>query len=278
MADVERMGRHGASSDRDPTDDRHGYCDGWEAVDEEGREMAYSDRAFGIAGAPPRAAGPDAEWSEFARSQRVKTQRIAEHDAVFYEGDPADRVYELLEGAVMLFKLLPDGRRQVVEIVAPNALFGIVGGKLYDCNAETLTPSVVRILDRRDIEASSEFQGHVARCLRQQIERLHDHAVLLGHKSAFERVATFLMRFVPHRGQPGCSGPSGAKDEQMIELTMTRQEIADYLGLTIETVSRVISDLKRRGLLAIEKQDRIDRKSTRLNSSHRLTSRMPSSA
>lgn len=226
--------------------------------------MAYSDRAFGNAGAPPRdgRADPDAAWHDFARSPRVKTQRLAEHDAVFYEGDPADRVYELLEGAVMLFKLLPDGRRQVVEVVAPDALFGVVAGKLYDCNAETLTPCVVRILDRRELESTAEFQGHVAACLRSQIERLHDHAVLLGRKSAFERVASFLMRFVPSRGQPGCVGPQGngsqsGKDEQIVELTMTRQEIADYLGLTIETVSRVISDLKRRGLVAIEKQDRI---------------------
>lgn len=221
--------------------------------------MAYSERALGNAGGLPKEvrSDPDLVWHDFARSQRVKTQRVGEHDAVFYEGDPADRVYELLEGAVMLFKLLPDGRRQVVEIVAPSALFGVVGGKLYDCNAETLTPSVVRILDRRDIENSAEFQGHVARCLRQQIERLHDHAVLLGRKSAFERVTSFLMHFVPTRGVAGCAGPSSANDEQTIELTMTRQEIADYLGLTIETVSRVISDLKRRGLIAIEKQDRI---------------------
>lgn len=221
--------------------------------------MAYSDRGLGNAGGLPKETrnDPDLGWLEFARSQRVKTQRVGSHDAVFYEGDPADRVYELIEGAVMLFKLLPDGRRQVVEIVAPNALFGIVGGKLYDCNAETLTPSVIRILDRRDVEASNEFQGHVARCLRQQIERLHDHAVLLGRKSAFERVSSFLMRFVPTRGIAGCAGPTAARDEQVVELTMTRQEIADYLGLTIETVSRVISDLKRRGLIAIEKQDRI---------------------
>lgn len=221
--------------------------------------MAYLDRAFGNAGAPPRERGndPDLGWQEFARSPRVKTQRLGEHDCVFYEGDPADRVYELLEGAVMLFKLLPDGRRQVVEVVAPTALFGIVGGKLYDCNAETLTPCVVRVLDRRELDGSAEFQGHVVRCLREQIERLHDHAVLLGRKSAFERVASFLMRFVPERGVAGCLGPRGETDEQMIELTMTRQEIADFLGLTIETVSRVISDLKRRGLLTIEKQDRI---------------------
>ncbi len=221
--------------------------------------MAYSDRAFGTAAVmlAQRGNDPDREWQDFARSQRVKTQRLGEHDAVFYESDPADRVYELLEGAVMLFKLLPDGRRQVVEVVAPGALFGVVAGKLYDCNAETLTPCVVRILDRRDLDDNSDFQGHVARCLREQIERLHDHAVLLGRKSAFERVASFLMRFVPKRGVAGCLGPQGDKDEQVVELTMTRQEIADFLGLTIETVSRVISDLKRRGLIAIEKQDRI---------------------
>ncbi len=261
MAFVDSMDRRSDICPANPvglsTDDRHGFRDGWAAIGEEGRDMAYSDRGIGIAGAPPRVVGADADWSEFARSQRVKTQRVAEHDAIFYEGDPADRVYELIEGAVMLFKLLPDGRRQVVEVIAPEALFGVVGGKLYDCNAETLTPSVVRILDRRDLEASDKFQSHVAECLRRQIERLHDHAVLLGRKSAFERVATFLMRFVPSRGQAGCLGPQGDKDEQLIELTMTRQEIADYLGLTIETVSRVISDLKRRGLVAIEKQDRI---------------------
>jgi CRP/FNR family transcriptional regulator len=257
MADAERMGRRLATPDRDPTDDRRTPCGGWEPIDEEGRDMAYSDRAFGNAGALPRTTGADGAWTNFARSQRVKTQRLAEHDAVFYEGDPADRVWELIEGAVMLFKLLPDGRRQVVEVIAPNALFGVVAGPIYDCNAETLTPCVVRILDRRELEASPEFQSHVSECLRQQIERLHDHAVLLGRKSAFERVASFLMRFVPERGVPGCHGPREGRDEQVIELTMTRQEIADYLGLTIETVSRVISDLKRRGLLAIEKQDRI---------------------
>ncbi len=221
--------------------------------------MAYTERVWGNAGSPARANGAESEdgWQEFARSPRVKTQRYGAHDAIFYEGDPAERVYELIEGAVMLFKLLPDGRRQVVEVIGPDSLFGVVAGRHFDCNAETLTPSVVRVLDRRELEASPEFQAHVSRCLRRQIERLHDHALLLGRKSAFERVASFLIRFVPGRGINGCAGPQNEKDEEVIELAMTRQEIADYLGLTIETVSRVISDLKRRGLITIEKQDRI---------------------
>lgn len=221
--------------------------------------MAYSDRTGASGGKIPDVRpGPSQVWQDYVRSPRAKTLRFGEHDVVFYEGDAADRVYELIEGAIMLYKLLPDGRRQVVEILGPQSLFGVVAGKIYDCNAETLTPAVVRSIDRRDAEGSADLQGHISRCLLSQIETLHEHTVLLGRKSAFERVASFLMRFVPNRGVADCLGPrEGAKDDAVVLLTMTRQEIADYLGLTIETVSRVISDLKRRGVIAIEKQDRI---------------------
>lgn len=222
--------------------------------------MAYSDRGLAAGGNSRPAPRPvaDEAWAEFARSPRVKTTRYGAHDVVFFEGDSADRVYELIEGAVMLYKFLPDGRRQVVEILGPNDMFGLLASRQYDCNAETLTPSVIRVVDRKDAETTAAAQGHITRCLLAQMEALHDHAVLLGRKSAYERVSSFLMRFVPGRGMQNCPGPSGTgKDESLILLNMTRQEIADYLGLTIETVSRVISDLKRRGLIAIEKQDRI---------------------
>ena len=220
--------------------------------------MAYTDRMGACGGNSAEIrGGPDQGWHDFVRSPRTKTLRYGEHDVLFYEGDVADRVYELIEGAIMLYKLLPDGRRQVVEILGPQALFGIAAGRIYDCNAETLTPVVARSIDRRDAELGGELQAHITRCLLSQIERLHEHTVLLGRKSAFERVASFLMRFVPNRGIPDCPGPKTGKDEAVVALTMTRQEIADYLGLTIETVSRVISDLKRRGVISIEKQDKI---------------------
>lgn len=222
--------------------------------------MAYSERglaAGGNARPVPKPVGDEA-WAEFARSPRVKTNRYGAHDVVFFEGDVADRIYELIEGAVMLYKILPDGRRQVVEILGPGDMFGLLASREYDCNAETLTGSVIRVVDRRDAESTAAAQNHITRCLLAQMEALHEHAVLLGRKSAYERVSSFLMRFVPGRGTADCPGPSNpAKDESLINLNMTRQEIADYLGLTIETVSRVISDLKRRGLIAIEKQDRI---------------------
>ncbi len=206
----------------------------------------------------PIQGGAEDPWSDYLRSPRAKTFRLSQHEVIFYEGDPAERIYEVAEGAIMLYKLLPDGRRQVVEILGSGDLFGFPVDNVHDCAAETLVPSTIRALRRQDVEHASDLQQHVTRCLLSQMETLHNHTVLLGRKSAMERVASFLMHFVPDRGGTGCVGPKDEdNDESVVVLTMTRQEIADYLGLTIETVSRVISEMKRRALIRIEKQDRI---------------------
>ncbi len=109
------------------------------------------------------------------------------------------------------------------------------------------------------MRASVVMQSHINSCLLRQIAGLRDHSVLLGRKSAFERVASFLTQLVPGRGLgEQCRGrPEGEGDEAVVRITMTRQEIADYLGLTIETVSRIISDMKRKGFLAADRQDRL---------------------
>jgi CRP/FNR family transcriptional regulator len=188
---------------------------------------------------------------------QARPVRLGQHSIVFYEGDAADRVYELDDGVVMLYKLLPDGRRQVVEILNAGMVFGLAAGERYDCSAETLTPVRISSFNRRDVDGSAALQRHVSRCLIAQMEKMHEHAMLLGRKSAMERVASYLMRMVPGRGGEGCIGPGEGCDDHDLALTMTRQEIADYLGLTIETVSRVISELKRRGVIRLERQDRI---------------------
>lgn len=200
----------------------------------------------------------EARPPELKQSQSAKAQRYSQHSVIFYEGDSAERLFELDEGIVMLYKLLPDGRRQVVEILNPGTIFGAAAGETYDCSAETLTGACISAYDRREIDRSASLQRHLTKCLMSQMELMHDHAVLLGRKSAIERVSTFLMRMVPRRGGEGCVGPAETGvDSHNIVLTMTRQEIADYLGLTIETVSRVISELKRRGLIKVERQDQI---------------------
>ncbi|SFN96430.1 CRP/FNR family transcriptional regulator, anaerobic regulatory protein [Cohaesibacter marisflavi] len=200
----------------------------------------------------------ESEFKGIMSSDQSRHKTFPAHGVVFFEGDPANNIYEVADGSVMLYKLLPDGRRQVVEILGPGDLFGVPAGEVYDTSAETLTETLVHMISRKDAEGSDEIQQHMKKCLISQVQNLHDHAVLLGRKSAHERVASFLMRFVPNRGGFACSGPqSETEDESVVTLYMTRQEIADYLGLTIETVSRVLSDMKRRKVITMEKQDRI---------------------
>ncbi|TYC52881.1 cyclic nucleotide-binding domain-containing protein [Rhodobacterales bacterium] len=218
-------------------------------------EVATSAHGAGMARVtPPVCASDKTNFSEFGG----KIARYEAHSLVYYEGDPARRLYELVKGSVMLYKLLPDGRRQVVEVLRPGDIFGLAGGDEYDCTAETLTEADVQEIDLRQVERSDDLQRTLTKCLTNQMRVLHEHAVLLGRKSAVERVASFFMHLVPERGGLGCVGPRDEGEDSFdLQLHMTRQEIADYLGLTIETVSRVVSDLKRRGVIRVDKADRI---------------------
>jgi len=184
-------------------------------------------------------------------------QRFAAHTLIFLEGDRAQRVFQVLDGVVMLYKLLADGRRQVVELLGAGDIFGLAHHPVYDCSAESLIPCSIVSYDRIAFERSPELILTLNRCLQAQIWALREHAMLLGRKSALERVASFLMRYVPDRGTHACPGPHGHGDVADVHLTMTRQEIADYLGLTIETVSRAFSELRRRGVLATDKPEEV---------------------
>jgi CRP-like cAMP-binding protein len=175
---------------------------------------------------------------------------------VIDEGDEAKSVFLITEGAVMLSKLLPDGRRQIIELLGPGDVFGLTCTRRHDACAETLSPTRLVTYDRRHLDDSPALQQLIHERMRAQICALHDHAVLLGRKSALERVATFLMRLLPGRGGVDCIG-ANRKDEARVRVPLTRQEIADYLGLTLETVSRAFSQLKRDGILAYGRNDEV---------------------
>jgi len=176
--------------------------------------------------------------------------RYTQHETIFFEGDRAQTVCQVVEGAVMLYKLLPDGRRQVVELLGPGDVFGFSRGDVRDSSAETLTVTRVRFFDRRKADKSNSFQRVLATRMLSQFEAMHEHAMLLGRMSAMERVARYLLKLADTLARD-------SDDTSVIRLSMTRQEIADYLGLTIETVSRSFSELRRRGVIVLEKQDRV---------------------
>jgi CRP-like cAMP-binding protein len=176
---------------------------------------------------------------------------------IFLEGDDAESVFRVVDGLVMLYKLLPDGRRQVVELVGKGDVFGFSRFPVRDCSAETLMATHCVVFDRSYVERSPSLAREWNARLYAQLCALHEHVMLLGRKSAMERMASFLLRCVPGRGEPGCPGPQKAEDRAFIRLTMTRQEIGDFLGLTIETVSRLLGRLRRRGVVSMGKLDEI---------------------
>lgn len=166
------------------------------------------------------------------------------------EGEPATAIYRVVSGHVMVSRLLPDGRRQIFEVLGPGGVFGVTPNGQHDSAAEALTEVRIMAFDRSVADRSSQFNAELANLLKAQLCALHDHAVLLGRKSAVERVATYILELIPAQSGERLSGPVTA-----IRVLMTRSEIADYLGLTLETVSRGFSQLKRDGVIAYDRPD-----------------------
>jgi CRP/FNR family transcriptional regulator len=166
--------------------------------------------------------------------------KLAKHQPIYAAGDDADRLFEVESGAVMIYRILDDGRRQVVEVVFPDGIFGLTSGETHQTYAETLMPSVVHSIKKSAFARSDALRGRIAERLQSQIAHLHDHAVSLGRKTAEERICTLILRFRDLDAKAG-----------QVALPMTRTEIADYLGLTLETVCRTLSDLNRRKLVEV---------------------------
>lgn len=163
------------------------------------------------------------------------------------EGEPAYAIYQIVSGNVMISKLLPDGRRQIFEVLGPGHMFGVTPNGHYDCIAEALTDVRVTAFEKGQADRSSAFNAQLADVLKIQICALHEHAVLLGRKSAVERVASYILELI--------EGTSPNEGWVSVRVLMTRSEIADYLGLTLETVSRAFSHLKRDRIIAYERHD-----------------------
>lgn len=195
------------------------------------------------------------------RAARVPTSErelhLAPRSLIFLEGQEAESVFQVITGVVMLYKLLPDGRRQIVEVLGDGDVFGFSPVPVRNCTAETLAASRFTVFERTALDRTPTLMNRLSVHLCTQLAALHDHTVLLGRKTAMERIASFLMRCVPGRGGYGCPGPRTGDDNASVRMTMTRQEIADYLGLTIETVSRSLTKLRNAGVLSINNLDEI---------------------
>jgi CRP/FNR family transcriptional regulator len=186
----------------------------------------------------------------------TRTVQTTPHRAIFEEGDPADNVYTVTAGAVKIYKSLADGRRQITGFLFPGDFLGLTHNESYAYSAEALTLTRLCRFPRRRLEALLDeiprLEQQLLSMASHELATAQDQMMLLGRKSARERVVSFLLMLSnaavrrEQRGNP-------------VSLPMNRSDIGDYLGLTIETVSRTLTKLKTTGLIELldEKQIRL---------------------
>ncbi|MBI5939442.1 MAG: helix-turn-helix domain-containing protein [Caulobacterales bacterium] len=161
-------------------------------------------------------------------------ETFAKDEEIYGQAEPVQRVYRVIHGAVRTTRLLSDGRRQVGEFYFPGDVFGLETGPDHRYSAEALCDCEVLSMKRsavREDVAAADLQRMIWDATIRELDRTQEHVLMLGRKTACERVASFLLDIVGRNGGAG-------------DLPMSRQDMADYLGLTIETVSRMLSQLQ----------------------------------
>jgi CRP-like cAMP-binding protein len=176
------------------------------------------------------------------------TMSASAGQTIVIEGDPIEGCCRVASGALRLFKSTSDGRRQVIDFLVTGEYFGLVCGEWYSYSIEAITAATLVRYPRARLEAAMEAQPELAQRMFRiacvELARAQQHLLVLGRKSADEKIASFLLALTLRLGDDGA--PLG-----VMRLPMSRQDMADYLGLTIETVSRTLTRLKHRGLIAL---------------------------
>jgi CRP/FNR family nitrogen fixation transcriptional regulator len=187
-----------------------------------------------------------------ASSQTAGSVRAYRKDEeIFSEGDRAAFFYKVVSGAVRTSKLLSDGRRQIDAFHLAGDIFGIETGDEYRFSAEAVGDAVVIAYRRCGLETlaanDSQFAQQFVKGMMRSLERAQDHMLLLGRKTAMEKIATFLLDMADRVSD----------DDGAIDLPMSRADIADHLGLTIETVSRSLTQLERDAVIQLPATRRV---------------------
>lgn len=174
---------------------------------------------------------------------------FARNAEIFAEGEGAGYVYKLVSGVVRVSKLLPDGRRQISAFHLPGDMFGFEIDDIHHASAEAVVPVKVVAYKWQSLLSATVSNGFVYELLNRTmigLRQTQDHLLLLGRKNALERLAAFLLEM---------AGRSGSRS--MLLLAMPRHDIADYLGLTLETVSRMFAELKQAGVIELQSARRV---------------------
>jgi CRP/FNR family nitrogen fixation transcriptional regulator len=158
------------------------------------------------------------------------------------EKEPADYVYQVKSGTVRSYKLLSDGRRQIAAFHLVGDIFGLTSEETHRFTAEAVVDTTLWLIKRQSLQKAAKTDGVLTRNLlsmtTESLQHAEDHMLLLGRKDSLEKVAAFLLEM-----DKRLAGTA------VMALPMSRRDIADYLGLTLETVSRALSRLRQAGVL-----------------------------
>jgi len=180
---------------------------------------------------------------------------LAPEEILFMEGDRAASFFTVLKGCLRLSKLLPDGRRQITGFVLPGEFIGLSSENNYVYNAEAVIDTSLCRFTIRDLEHIGEenpaMKGRLLDMTNANLARAQEHMLLLGRMTALEKIASFLSNLIVR---------AAAADlpNEPLALPMNRADIADYLGLTIETVSRTFTKLKTDSIIALPEHNQVE--------------------
>jgi CRP-like cAMP-binding protein len=182
-----------------------------------------------------------------ARTRTLPQARVVSGTHVFREGDRVERIYQVLSGVVRLTRLLEDGRRQIIAFGFPGDIVGFPCDGRHHTDCEPLTPTTLQPYLLSQIESGTGdpelHRGFLTAALRE-IAAMQDHFMMLGRKLASEKVASFMTVLAARIGTP-------VGRYTQVDLPMTRADVADFLGLTTETVSRTFSQLRKSRIIAV---------------------------
>lgn len=168
---------------------------------------------------------------------------------IFGEGEDAEYIYQVVSGAARTYKILSDGRRQIGAFYLPGDIFGLEIGTAHQLSAEAICNATVSAIKRSSLSDLARDDNKIMHALlaltARELQRAQKHVLLLV-RNAQERVASFLLEMVDRTAGAGS-----------IDLPMSRQDIADYLGLTIETVSRTLTLLEDQAAIALPSARRV---------------------
>jgi CRP/FNR family transcriptional regulator len=193
--------------------------------------------------------------SDFETSlARASLRRVEVKEFLFVEGDPISHVYRIETGAIALFKVLSDGRRQVMGFAYPGDLVGLGVEGQHVMNAQAVKPTRLRCMPLATLQKSAAEDPSLGfklyEALSRELAATRDLMLTTGQRSALERLASFLVALSRRNAR-------GGRDPFCFELPMTRTDIGDFLGLTIETVSRMFTKLRIMGLIELPQSNQV---------------------